>query len=543
MTARFSALVAGVALALAASACSLVAGLGKYERVDCLDDCGDAGPDGNDGAVTDDSSPADGAGDTSTCVPDCAPGSTCVASPGGYTCVQSCKTALDCVTGTASDAGDGGDAGDAGSKGAAVACCNERCVDTSTDGNNCGACGATCGTQGCCNSVCGDIGTLPTSCGACNSVCSSNNIPAPTCSSLGSCNGACGGTFADCNNNKLVDGCEVDLGQDPSHCGGCPNVCSTNHVPTTACAGGSCSGTCQANWADCNTNKLFDGCEIDITTTAAHCGACANNCSSNHITTPTCAAGSCNGTCDPGYMDCANGKLADGCETNTNTDSLHCGACGTVCGANTRCVAATCTPWYVESTSPQAFVDACGLGGHTTDLGGAVDDDIITPNRALPFAFSFYGAAVTTYWFSTNGVFGFGSNATASPASLSCLPNGSDLPPAIYPFAADMVTTTGICTAVTGAAPNRKFVVTWSNANMYSGTIGGPDPATSISISMFLSETSGIIDFTYSNVSGTDTDGANAVVGLEDATATSSRQHSCDVAASITAATKLRYVP
>jgi hypothetical protein len=125
-------------------------------------------------------------------------------------------------------------------------------------------------------------------------------------------------------------------------------TCSANHVNLPAtCAAGVCTGTCTTGFADCNNNKTTDGCETATTADPNHCGGCTNVCSTNHIPTATCAAGVCNGTCQTGYADCNNNKLTDGCET-----LLACGSCcGTTCGAGTTCISGTCqtTP---PSTSP-----------------------------------------------------------------------------------------------------------------------------------------------------------------------------------------------
>jgi hypothetical protein len=129
-------------------------------------------------------------------------------------------------------------------------------------------------------------------------------------------------------------------GNDPSNCGGCGTVCSANHV-TPQCSGGACTGACAGGYADCNGNKQADGCEINLTNDPGHCGACANICSSNHVT-PTCGNSVCNGVCQAGFADCNGSKLTDGCETAILSDPANCGGCGVTCGMLQTCQGGGC---------------------------------------------------------------------------------------------------------------------------------------------------------------------------------------------------------
>jgi hypothetical protein len=184
-------------------------------------------------------------------------------------------------------------------------------------------------------------GTDPSNCGGCGTVCSSNNMATGTCGS-GVCNGTCVSGYSDCNANKQSDGCETNTGTDVNNCGGCNTVCSLNNMATDTCTSGVCNGSCTSPFLDCNNNKQSDGCEVNPTTSAANCGGCGIACSSNNMATVTCGASTCNGTCKTGYADCNGNKLSDGCEINTNTDKNNCGNCGNPCASGQSCVNGTC---------------------------------------------------------------------------------------------------------------------------------------------------------------------------------------------------------
>jgi hypothetical protein len=250
--------------------------------------------------------------------------------------------------------------------------CSGVCTNTAFDPSNCGACGtacpsgphsiASCGAGGVCALACAagwvdcngiasdgcerNVASDATSCGGCGLACSSANVASPTCTA-GACTGACTAGFADCDGDKRSDGCEISLLGDPSHCGGCGTSCSANNVSVRMCTAGTCSSACAAGFADCNGNKLTDGCETSTTSDPSNCGGCGNVCGGNHVAMPTCAGGTCGGTCSAGFADCNGSKLIDGCETSTASDPSNCGGCGAVCSGNhvaaTSCSGGNCT--------------------------------------------------------------------------------------------------------------------------------------------------------------------------------------------------------
>jgi hypothetical protein len=158
----------------------------------------------------------------------------------------------------------------------------------------------------------------------------------------------------------------VDTSTDANHCGACGNACPVPANATATCSAGRCGFTCNAGYADCDGNAS-NGCETPLNT-LSNCGGCGNACPTRANAATTCSAGVCGFTCNPGYADC-DGNAANGCETNLNTSTMHCGGCGNSCGAGV-CVAASCVlcprgqtacnNTCVDTTSNVNHCGACG---------------------------------------------------------------------------------------------------------------------------------------------------------------------------------------
>jgi len=156
-----------------------------------------------------------------------------------------------------------------------------------------------------------------------------------------------------------VNGLSTDT--DPANCGGCGSACSTAHL-TAQCAAGACSGACSPGFADCNTDKRADGCEVDTTTDPNHCGGCSLACSSANISTRACSAGVCNGACAVGFADCDGNKRTNGCEINTTSDPNNCGVCSSPCKYR-ECIGGACAaPTYAGVVGPGPLTDAFAVG-------------------------------------------------------------------------------------------------------------------------------------------------------------------------------------
>ena len=108
-------------------------------------------------------------------------------------------------------------------------------------------------------------------------------------------------------------------------------------APHVTCSGGVCA--CDAGFGDCDNNGA-NGCETDLSTSQANCGACGQSCNNG-----ACMAGSC--ACSGGFADC-DGNPANGCEVDLQTDGTACGACGHDCLGGT-CSSGSCMPVLIGS--------------------------------------------------------------------------------------------------------------------------------------------------------------------------------------------------
>lgn len=283
--------------------------------------------------------------------------------------------------GNTKDGGTGNDGGTGGTGGCAQdsdcsggrSCCDGACLDLQTDLDHCGACDNACGepaassvacVDGACSLTCsagyGDCDVLaengcekgveadPKNCGGCGNVCLFANAE-PDCESSKCVILACKAGFADCNNDPS-DGCEADLSNDPLNCKECGTACAPISNAQPYCLAGECGpGPCLTGFGDCNDDPS-DGCEVDLTADAVHCGACTTVCPTAPHATTTCVASICKvGSCDPGRADC-DGSVWSGCETDLSLDVYHCNACGNACPA-------------VSHGYPACLQGTCGVGG------------------------------------------------------------------------------------------------------------------------------------------------------------------------------------
>jgi hypothetical protein len=190
---------------------------------------------------------------------------------------------------------------------------------------------------------------------------------ADACADGGCGSPTCAPGTGDCNGN-VGDGCETQLNS-TEHCGGCGVACTNDHG-TTACvadadAGADCTPVCAAGFADCDLNPS-NGCETNLNTDSTHCGGCGLACPANGGT-PLCTAGKCGvSSCNSGFGDCKN---IGSCDVDLNTDANNCGHCGHVCSSShgtPSCNGGTC-----QITCDSGYGD-CNEAGVD---GGAPPDD------------------------------------------------------------------------------------------------------------------------------------------------------------------------
>ncbi|MDP3274133.1 MAG: FG-GAP-like repeat-containing protein [Deltaproteobacteria bacterium] len=243
-----------------------------------------------------------------------------------------------------------------------IACttmCGGSCTDTNIDPRNCGACFRDCANlmgvdpararcmagfcqirdacmpnRGDCNNDATDgcetdLGTAA-NCGVCGTACVE---PSPICTMMAGggptgfrCGTGCVAPTAD----RCASRC-VDFQTDSRNCGSCGTVCPTAINGTGACVAGRCAVMCNPGFGDCD-GLATNGCETSTNTSTVHCGTCGNVCPGIMGATPACNTGVCGIRCTTGTGDC-DMNPANGCETNITNQPQNCGACGRVCGA------------------------------------------------------------------------------------------------------------------------------------------------------------------------------------------------------------------
>jgi len=151
---------------------------------------------------------------------------------------------------------------------------------------------------------------------------------------------------ADICAQTVCSGACVDTDVDIANCGACGTSCSSNNG-TAHCTAGVCEITCDVGFDDCDAD-LTNGCEAELNGDTANCSACGAACDATNGT-PACITGACSLTCDTGFDDC-DGDVTSGCETDTQIDTAHCGACRNPCGGvSDTCCSGGC--FAVEDTS------------------------------------------------------------------------------------------------------------------------------------------------------------------------------------------------
>lgn len=128
----------------------------------------------------------------------------------------------------------------------------------------------------------------------------------------------------------------------------------------------------------------------------------------------------------------------------------------------------------------------------------------------LGFPFQFFGRTYTEFFVNTNGQILF--DEESSNFSNRTIPTESTPNNFVAAFWDDLVCpdTGGLFYKTIGSAPNRRMVIEWHNVRRYSGT-------SSLTFEIILCEGSNDIVVQYLSLSGSNSDGSSATVGIENA--------------------------
>ncbi len=372
------------------------------------------------------------------CTPTCSPGYGDCSSPSAPTADNGCETNLASNANNCGACGRSCDSTHVSSRTCTAGRCDSPCAsgwgnctqpfapaadngcetDINTSTGNCGACGRSCSATNVTSLACSGGKCSPTcvsgyddcntptapaaddgceasvafdvnNCGACGRKCSSANVSSRSCS-MGKCDSLCQPGYSNCTQptSGADDGCETHTDSDATNCGACGHQCVSTNASSVACSGGSCAPTCKNGFGDCNTPvapSADNGCETNTNSSTANCGACGHACSSNHASATSCTGGSCSPTCQGGYSDCNTPSAPaqdNGCESDLSNDPLSCGACGRTCAAThvegRACSSGVCTSSCVQGYSncntPTGTDDGCETANSNTNCGGCGND-------------------------------------------------------------------------------------------------------------------------------------------------------------------------
>lgn len=198
---------------------------------------------------------------------------------------------------------------------------------------------------------------------------------------------------------------------------------------------------------------------------------------------------------------------------------------------------------YQESVVATACEDMAA-GVAVMGLGG---DDTVSAAVDLPFPMTFFGQRMLEYSVSSNGLMQlFPTIAGAMPSNSygnAAIPERGAPNGLVAAFWDDLLPVMGsrVLTRTVGAAPDRRFVVQWTQFAFYG------DDRARLTFQVKLFEGAGAIELHYCSITpGADAPraaGASATVGIESPDGSAGRQHSFNDPTGISAARALRFVP
>jgi hypothetical protein len=164
--------------------------------------------------------------------------------------------------------------------------------------------------------------------------------------------GACGQSASDASCPAGQKPCDMGgkpqcVPIDPQHGCNAVNVClpcDDMFCPgaKTMCdpwSGGCLTLACDLGYADCNHD--CHGCETAIWVDVQNCGTCGRVCDAVPNAEPSCVRGACVANCNPGFGDCDQ-NYRNGCEVDLTQDASHCGMCATACEGGASCQGGNC---------------------------------------------------------------------------------------------------------------------------------------------------------------------------------------------------------
>ena len=191
-------------------------------------------------------------------------------------------------------------------------------------------------------------------CGACGRHCdeSLDNVASASCAG-GVCTPSCAAGYGNCDGDAFT-GCETALDSE-QHCLGCGQECSAPNAVMGCGASGCVLVQCLPGWGDCNDNVVLDGCETSLNQDAT-CGSCTRACAAPD---PVCSGGTCSDvTCAAGLADCNQDGFP--CEVQLQNDANNCAACGNKCeysAATPHASAPTCVTGACRANCTGLFAD------------------------------------------------------------------------------------------------------------------------------------------------------------------------------------------
>ncbi len=189
---------------------------------------------------------------------------------------------------------------------------------------------------------------------------------------------------------------------------------------------------------------------------------------------------------------------------------------GTVCANGTVNLASSATGSGLYNVTPITYGVLSPTGTPTTIISSG-DDAIPTTVVTLPFTFNFFGSGKTQMKVSSNGWVTFNTTTATSAPTVASIPDASTPGDVIYGLWDDLnvVSPTSLVRYFTnGTAPNRVFVVDYSNVKFYNNTASNGN--TSFQIHLY--ETTNIVEIHVTEA--TDPVASNKTIGIENNTST-----------------------